>query len=178
MKVFTLPYDKLHNFIGDEDEEDDLDDEEEDFDGEDGDGEELDAYGNPKESTADSAASSSYPDKDLPTGSSVGLGGGSHGSKSSRKKGKRENSEVTVFHFTLDSLFGRSEEDGDSESTSKSSRGKVSFSSLFEQLLVSIFFFFFTVLQTPLLHDPLPDVMVDVLQPFTIRVRMLSGTEY
>lgn len=139
MKVFTLPYNKLHNFIGDEeDEEDDLDDEEEDFDEEDGDGEELDAYGNPKESTADSAVSSSNPDKDLPAGSSVGLGGGSHSSKSVRKKGKRGNSEVKVFHFTLESLFGQSEEDGDGESTSKSSRGKVSFSSLFEQLLVSI----------------------------------------
>ena len=152
MKVFTLPYNKLHNFIGDEeDEEDDLDDEDEDFDEEDGDGEELDAYGNPKESTADSVASSSYPDKDLPAGSSMGLGGGSHSSKNGRRKGKRGNSEVKVLYFTTESLFGQSEEDGDGESTSKSSREKVSFSSLFEQLLVSISSLF---CKAPLLHDP------------------------
>jgi hypothetical protein len=143
VKVFTMPYDNLHNFIGDEDDEDDdLDDEDEDFD--EGDGGDLDAYGSPKErSTADSASSSSHPDKDLPAGSGGGGRRGVDGSKSGRRKGKRGSSDVKVFHVTLDSLFGQSEreeEGGDGESTSKSSRGnsKVLISSLLEQLMVSL----------------------------------------
>lgn len=134
-----MPYDNLHKLIDDEDDkdDDDLDDEGDNFDEEDGDRGDFDAYGNPKESTADSV-SSSHLDKDLPAGSSVD--GGGRRDKSVRRKGKSDNSEVKVFHFTLDGLFGQSEreeEEGDGESTGKSSRGKVLISSLLEQLMVS-----------------------------------------
>ena len=137
-----MPYDNLHKLIDDEDDEDDddLDDEDDGFDEEDGDRGDLDAFGNSKESTADSASSSSPPDKDLPAGSSVHGDRRGDSSKSVRRKGKRDNSEVKVFHLTLDGLFGQSEreeEDGDGESTGKSSRGKGLVSSLLEQLMVS-----------------------------------------
>ena len=138
-----MPYDNLHELIDDEDDEDDddLDDEDDGFDEEDGDRVDLDAFGNSKESTADSASSSSSPpDKDLPAGSSVHGDRRGDGSKSVRRKGKRDNSEVRVFHLTLDGLFGQSEreeEDSDGELTGKSSRGKGLVSSLLEQLMVS-----------------------------------------
>ena len=133
-----MPYDNLHKLIDDEDDEDD--DEDDGFDEEDGDRGDLDAYGNSKESTADSASSSSPLDKDLPARSSVHGDRRGDGSKSVRRKGKRDNSEVKVFHLTLDGLFGQSEreeEDSDGGSTGKSSGGKVLFSSLLEQLMVS-----------------------------------------
>ena len=142
-----MPYDEVHKFL--DDDEDDVDDEEEAFDEEYGDREELDAHGNPKETTADSAAaSSSYLNEDIQAGSRVSLGGEGGGgrshsgsSKSVRKKGKKEKSEVKVFHLKLGNLFGQSEgedEDSNGESKSKSSSGKMLFSSIFEQLLVSV----------------------------------------
>lgn len=144
VKVFTLPHNMLHKLT--DDEEDDIDDDDEDFDDtmeEDIDGEELDAYGNPKEPTTESS-SSSYVDKDLPTGSGVGLKGSHGASKSTRKKGKRDNSEVKVFHVKLDNLFGwseREEEGGSSDLSSKGSKGMASFSSLIEQLMVSALYY-------------------------------------
>ena len=124
----------LHELL--DDEEEDIDDNGEDFDDEDGDQEELDAYGNRKESTTEE--SSSYVAKDLPARSSVGFG--SHSAKSGRKKGKRDNSEVKVISVKLNEWFPLSEsEDGDSDDdSSKGARGKLQFASLIEHFMVSI----------------------------------------
>ena len=140
MKVFTLPNNMLHKLTDNEEDEDDDDEEFNNSLVEERDQEELDAHGNPKEPTTESL-SSSYVDKDLPAGSSMDLEGSHGAGKSARKKGKRDNSEVKVFHVKLDNLFGwsdREEKGGSGDSSSKGSKGTVLFSSLLEQLMVSV----------------------------------------
>ena len=133
MKVFNLPNTELHELLDEEDEEDeDIDDDDLDsISEEDGNQEEVDAYGNPKES-------SSNLDKDLPAGPSVGLG--SHSSKSERKKKtKNDISGVKVISVKLNKWFplSGSEEEGEADASKGAKGNNVLLSSFLEHFMVS-----------------------------------------
>ena len=135
MKFFTLPSGALDELFDKEEEEDDNDEGDVDQEGEEEEEqEELDAYGNPKQS-----ADSSFPSKDYPAGSSVGITRQS--GKSKRKQlGKKDLKEdgVRVITLKLDNLFQLSEDDSEkSPKGSKGSSGDI-FSQILDQFMVSI----------------------------------------